>query len=115
MGTGVDYSQIESTITPGSLRLSEVVKYNKIGYYIYSFLNGKYLMDILYNGYFINGGITIGYTIAKVLDRGFIELLGPNGLSLSFIKISNNISKLDTGIITTYALYMTLSIILIIL
>jgi NADH-ubiquinone oxidoreductase chain 5 len=88
-------------------------KLSGIGQSLYTFFNGKYLIDIIYNGYIINGGLNIGYTIAKVLDRGFIEMIGPNGLAVNLISTGNNLSKLDSGIITTYALYMTLGIILI--
>lgn len=32
---------------------------------IYTFLNGKYFLDILYNNYLISGGLKAGYTISK--------------------------------------------------
>src|ERR1700749_4292408 len=40
----------------------------------YTFLNGKYLLDILYNNYLISGGLKLGYTIYKLLDKRIIEL-----------------------------------------
>ena len=64
-----------------------------------------------YNNYIINKGLEAGYTISKVLDRGVIELIGPFGLSNTLVKTGLNIGKLDTGVITTYALYMTLGLI----
>jgi NADH:ubiquinone oxidoreductase subunit 5 (subunit L)/multisubunit Na+/H+ antiporter MnhA subunit len=82
---------------------------------IYTFLNGKYLLDILYNNYLISGGLKIGFTISKLLDKGFIELIGPFGLTEGSYSASYNISKLDTGVITTYALYITLGLISILL
>jgi len=36
-------------------------------------------------------------------------MVGPYGLSNNFYNLANNISKLDTGIITTYAIYFTLA------
>jgi len=75
---------------------------------IYTFLNGKYLFDIIYNNFIVSVGLQLGYTISKVLDRGIIELLGPHGLSTVFYNTGINISKLDTGVITTYSLYITL-------
>jgi NADH-ubiquinone oxidoreductase chain 5 len=81
----------------------------KRGKKLYTFLNGKYFFDILYNNYIISNGLHLGYYISKGLDRGIIELIGPFGLSTLFIKTSKNIAKLDTGIITTYALYITLA------
>jgi len=34
-------------------------------------------------------------------------MVGPYGLSIKFYNLANNISKLDTGIVTTYAIYFT--------
>jgi NADH-ubiquinone oxidoreductase chain 5 len=80
----------------------------KLGKKLYTFLNGKYFFDIIYNNYIISNGLHLGYTISKVLDRGIIELIGPHGLSTLFINTGKDIAKLDTGIITTYSLYITL-------
>ena len=52
----------------------------------------------------------LGYTVSKVLDRGVIELVGPFGLSNVLNNTGQNISKLDTGVITTYSLYITLAL-----
>ena len=78
---------------------------------IYTFLNGKYLLDNLYNNYLISGGLKIGFTISKLLDKGIIELIGPFGLTEGSYSASSTLSKLDTGVITTYALYITLGLI----
>jgi NADH-ubiquinone oxidoreductase chain 5 len=83
---------------------------NIIGQNIYTFFNGKYFFDIIYNNYIINKGLKSGYTISKVLDRGIIEIVGPYGLSNIFTNTGKNISKLDTGVITTYSIYITLSL-----
>ena len=77
---------------------------------IYTFLNGKYLFDVIYNHYFIGKGLQLGYFVSKVLDRGVIEFIGPYGLSNTLNNTGNNISKLDTGVITTYSLYITLGL-----
>jgi NADH-ubiquinone oxidoreductase chain 5 len=81
---------------------------NLLGRKIYTFLNGKYLFDVIYNQYIIAGGLQLGYYISKVLDRGVIELIGPYGLSSSLTESGINIAKLDTGVVTTYSLYITL-------
>ena len=83
---------------------------NLIGQKIYTFFNGKYFFDIIYNNYIINKGLELGYTISKVLDRGIIEMVGPYGLSQTLTNTGKNISKLDTGVITTYSIYITLSL-----
>ena len=77
---------------------------------IYSFFNGKYYFDILYNHFLVNKGLQLGYKISKEIDRGTIELFGPKGFSQKFYDTGVNIAKLDTGIITTYSLYITISL-----
>ena len=84
---------------------------NNLGRKIYSFLNAKYYFDIIYNNYFVSKGLIFGYTISKLFDRGIIEMVGPYGLSVSAYKAANNLSNLDSGVITTYALYIVLSLI----
>ena len=90
--------------------LTESLENSKLVRNIYTFLNGKYFFDILYNHYIITQGYKIGYTISKVFDRGVIESLGPYGLAKVFYSSGDNISKLDTGIITTYSLYITMAL-----
>jgi NADH-ubiquinone oxidoreductase chain 5 len=83
---------------------------NNIGRSIYTFLNGKYFFDTIYNQYIVTNGLKLGYTISKEIDRGAIELLGPYGLSNYLNNTGKNLAKLDTGIITTYSLYITLGL-----
>lgn len=47
----------------------------------------------------------------KVLDKGSIELVGPFGLEKGLTDLSYSISKLDTGSITSYAVYILLGLI----
>src|SRR6266403_3780461 len=49
---------------------------SSLGRHVYTFLNGKYFFDVIYNHYIIAASLKTGYTISKVLDRGVIELLG---------------------------------------
>ncbi|KAH0825630.1 various chains-domain-containing protein, partial [Lanmaoa asiatica] len=81
-----------------------------LGKKIYTFLNSKYFFDVIYNYYIISAGLLTGNTISKVLDRGVIELLGPYGLASVLENTANTIAKLDTGVITTYSVYITIGI-----
>jgi len=83
---------------------------NKLFRTLYAFLNGKYYFDVLYNQFLVQNGLNLGYNISKEIDKGAIELLGPYGISISLFNTGNKLSKLDTGIITTYALYITLAL-----
>ena len=49
--------------------------------------------------------------LLKVLDKGSVELLGPYGLEKGLLSLSNNLGKLSTGVITTYALYILIGLI----
>lgn len=82
-----------------------------LGKTLYAFLNGKWLFDVCYNNYLITGGLKLGYTISKVIDRGIVELRGPFGLSNRLTSTSRNIASYDTGVVTSYALYITLGLI----
>ena len=77
---------------------------------LYTLLNSKFLFDILYNKYIISGGLKLGYIISKTLDKGLIELMGPYGLANTIYNTGNKIAKLDTGIVTTYSLYICLGL-----
>lgn len=81
-----------------------------LGRNLYTFLNGKYFFDVIYNYYIISVGLLTGNTISKVLDRGVIELVGPYGLASALENTATNIAKLDTGVITTYSLYITIGL-----
>ena len=59
--------------------------------------------------------LNIGGQTTKILDKGSIELIGPYGLEKGLLSLSNKIARLDTGIITSYALYILIGLIFYIL
>lgn len=79
----------------------------------YQFFNGKYYVDVIYNHYIIRQSLLVGYAISKIFDRGLIELVGPYGFSTSLSCGSHTIAKLDTGSLTSYALYFMISFLLV--
>lgn len=81
-------------------------KFSKFGYNVFGFFNQRFLVEMLYNKYITNFILNLGGQTTKVLDKGSIELIGPFGLEIGTIKLSKNITKLSTGIVTTYALYI---------
>jgi len=83
---------------------------NSLGRKLYGFLNGKYYFDVVYNHYIVQNGLKLGYSISKNIDRGAIELIGPYGLTNKITGTGLNIAKLDTGVITTYSLYITIGL-----
>jgi NADH-ubiquinone oxidoreductase chain 5 len=82
-----------------------------LGNALYKFFNGKWLFDIVINRYIIGGGLRLGYVISKVVDRGVIELFGPFGFSTVLTNAGKSVSNYDTGVITSYALYIILGLI----
>jgi len=78
---------------------------------LYAFFNQRYWVELLVNKFIINKGLSLGYLFNKQLDRGAIELIGPHGLTKGLYSSSNLIAKLDSGIITNYALYILLGLI----
>ena len=75
------------------------------------FLNNKWYFDYIYNyyvGFFI---LRHGYeTFYKLIDKGLIEICGPQGLSTLSYKIALNLSKKQSGYIYHSACLLILSL-----
>lgn len=87
-------------------------KYTKLGYNIFSLLNLKFFFELIYNRYVTDKILEIGGQTVKVLDKGSIELIGPYGLEKGLTYLSKRVSSLDTGIVTSYALYILIGLVL---
>ena len=81
-------------------------KMSRFGYNVYSFFNQRFLVELFYNKYITDFVLKLGGQTTKVIDKGSIELVGPFGLEKGLVTLSRNISNLDTGVITSYALYI---------
>jgi NADH-ubiquinone oxidoreductase chain 5 len=90
-------------------------KFSRVGYNIFSFFNQRFFIELLYNKYITGLILKLGGQTTKVLDKGSVELLGPFGLEKGLLVLSRNISNLDTGVITSYALYILVGLIFYIL
>jgi NADH-ubiquinone oxidoreductase chain 5 len=86
-------------------------KLSRIGYNIYSFFNQRFYIELFYNKYITDFVLNLGGQTTKILDKGSIELIGPFGLEKGLYYLSKSIGKLDTGVITSYALYILLGLI----
>ena len=87
-------------------------KHTRFGYNIFSFFNLRFLVEILYNRFITLFIFRLGGQTTKVLDKGSVELFGPHGLETGLLKVSKSFSGLDTGVITSYALYIVIALIL---
>jgi NADH-ubiquinone oxidoreductase chain 5 len=81
-------------------------KLTRIGYSIFSFFNLRFLVELFYNKYITDTILYLGGQTTKILDKGSVELIGPYGLEKSLGNLSKQLSKFDTYVITTYALYI---------
>ena len=90
-------------------------KFSTLGYNIFSFFNQRFLIELFYNKFIIGLILKLGGHTTKVLDKGSIELLGPFGLENGLLTLSKNIANLDSGVITSYALYILVGLIFYIL
>ena len=80
-------------------------KYSKLGYNIYSLFNLRFYIELYYY-YIYNSIFKLGSDTTKILDRGSVEYIGPYGLELSLIYIGKKAARLDSGIVTSYALFI---------
>ncbi len=92
-------------------KLLVLAKFYGFTYNIYSFFNQRFFVELFYNNYVTNTIIKLGDQTTKVLDRGSIELLGPQGLEKGLLFLSKSLAGLSTGIITSYALYILIALI----
>src|SRR3979490_1708614 len=90
-------------------------KFSRFGYNIFGFFNQRFLIELFYNKYITRFILNLGGQTTKVIDKGSVELLGPFGLEKGLVALSKSISSLDTGVITSYALYILIGLIFYIL
>ena len=89
------------------------IKLSRFGYYIYLFFNRKWYFDLIYNHYILNIFLDIGYQITfKLIDKGVLELIGPQGLYLVFHRASNFVTSFQSGVIYNYVLIIFISLLL---
>nr|WDW20868.1 NADH dehydrogenase subunit 5 [Valsa mali var. pyri (nom. inval.)] len=87
-------------------------KFSRFGYNLFGFFNQRFLVEMFYNNYITNLVLYLGGQTTKVLDKGSVELIGPFGLEKALIYISKSLTKLSTGVVTSYALYILVAFIL---
>ena len=75
----------------------------------YSFLSAKWYFDAIYNEFIVMFGFKHGYnTTFKTLDKGLLEMFGPNGISIALYKCANELRKMHSGQVYYYAYFMLL-------
>lgn len=87
------------------------LKLSRFGYNVFGFFNQRLLIEMFYNKYITNTVLKLGGQTTKFIDKGSVELIGPYGLEKGLLSLSKSIYNLDTGVITTYALYILIGLI----
>lgn len=80
---------------------------------IYRFLNKKYHIDNIYNTYFLNNILNMGYVTGKRLDKGVLELMGVTNIVNKVNSTSNILARFDNGYIPNIAINIIIGLILI--
>jgi NADH-ubiquinone oxidoreductase chain 5 len=105
------FSAIAIIVSEYKPKIITKFKLSKMGYSVFSFFNQRFYIELIYNKYITDLILKLGGQTTKVLDKGSVELLGPFGLEKGFLLLSRSISTLDTGVITSYALYILVGLI----
>jgi NADH:ubiquinone oxidoreductase subunit 5 (subunit L)/multisubunit Na+/H+ antiporter MnhA subunit len=80
------------------------IKTSIFGKTIYTFLNNKWHFDSIYNYYIVKPLFKWGHDVSyKILDRGIIEVFGPNGVQLLVKQSTKWLSSLQSGFVYNYA------------
>lgn len=89
--------------------------YNRVLSFLAFTLNKKWYWDKIYNSLIVSPLMNFGYTISfKNLDKGFIELIFPFGLSTFVSSWSKTLIKFQTGQITHYIFFIVLGLLFLI-
>jgi NADH-ubiquinone oxidoreductase chain 5 len=86
-------------------------KFSSFGYNIFSFFNQRFFVELFYNKYISGIILKLGGQTTKDMDKGLVELIGPDGLKINLTKLSENVNNLSTGVVTSYALYILIGLI----
>lgn len=99
-----------------NLVLTRLFLGNKIQKFIYFLVIKKWFIDVIYNRLIVLPFLNFGYIISfKNLDRGFIELIGPYGLTKFIPTWSQLIIKFQTGQITHYLFFTIMGLLIFLL
>lgn len=91
------------------LNVVNIYKYNifnLLSVNMTNLFNQRLFIELFYNRFISGVVLKLGGQTTKFLDKGSIEYIGPYGLEIGLLYLSKKISKLDSGIITSYALYI---------
>jgi len=79
---------------------------------ITNFFNQRLFIELFYNKFISECVLKLGGQSTKILDKGSIEYIGPYGLEIGLLYTSSKFSHLDSGLISSYAIYILFGLII---
>ena len=74
---------------------------------VYTFFNSAWQFNYVINHFIVSNIWKFGHLITyRVIDRGILETIGPKGVSRILVKLTQNISNYQSGMVFNYALIM---------
>ena len=97
------YQNKTSIMKDGGLRRAVINMYHMV----YTFLNSAWQFNYVINHFIVSNIWKFGHLITyRIIDRGILEVVGPKGISRILIKLTQNISNFQSGMVFNYALIM---------
>ena len=78
---------------------------------LHQFVYNKWYFDELYHFLFVAPAFWLGRRLWQLGDIGLIDRFGPNGAAWAVVKGSVGAKRLQTGLVTSYALWMLLGLV----
>ena len=87
------------------------LKLSSFGRKLFCFFNQKWYFDKIFNIYLIYPLFSCSYFVTfKLIDKGFIELFGPSGVTLLLNSLSKKVSSIQSGLIYQYTFVLLIGI-----
>lgn len=80
---------------------------------LYRLLSTSYRLDLLLQTHLSIKILELGYITGNIIDKGVLEIVGPLGLQRLLIRVSRTLTRLDSGLIFHYGLYLLVGILII--
>lgn len=77
---------------------------------LYQFLLNKWYFDEMYDFLFVRGAQRIGTFLSEKIDKGVIDRFGPDGIASVVLKVTNRVSKFQSGLLYHYAFVMLIGV-----
>jgi NADH-ubiquinone oxidoreductase chain 5 len=96
------------------LKNFNILSSNTFTLFIYNFLNKKWYFDKIINEFIVQYVLALGYNFTyKTIDRGFLEVFGPTGITLNLKQFTTKIAFWQIGLPYNYIRYFVLGTLII--